>query len=104
MRSENWKNSASTRLASEYAIVNESVFAEICKFADDVWLNAMALKKGTRVSKVVTRKLSGEDFLSNDIIQDMALNKINTLGNVLNDSQIKTVFNKYSLYNKLKEK
>ena len=85
-------------------VLNESVFAEICKFADDVWLNAMALKKGTRVSKVVTRKLSGEDFLSNDIIQDMALNKINTLGNVLNDSQIKTVFNKYSLYNKLKEK
>ena len=77
-------------------VLNESVFMDICKMADDVWLNAMARKVGTIVDKVPTRSLQGKDFLAIDEIQDMGLNKINVNQN-LNDMQIKSVFEKYSL-------
>lgn len=82
-------------------VVNERVFMNICPTADDVWLYAMALKKGTLINKVYTRDLYGEDYLTNESVQDTGLWHINVEQNG-NDSQIEAVFTKYSLYDKLK--
>ncbi len=80
---------------------NESVFLDICKYADDVWFKAMAIKKGTLVKKVNSRSKKGEDYILNEGIQDIGLFHINTAGNTLNDTQIKAVFSKYSLFDKI---
>ncbi len=82
-------------------VLNENVFLDICKFADDVWFNAMAIKKGTLVNKVNTRSHIGEDYIMNEGVQDDGLwvshNKVENLI----DTQIKAVFDKYDLYGKL---
>lgn len=82
-------------------VLNESVFMKICKHADDVWLNGMALKKGTLVSKVLTRNPNGEDYVLNERAQADGLFQINMRNQMLNDIQLKDVFTKYSLYNKM---
>lgn len=82
-------------------VLNESVFMDICPFADDVWINAMALKKGTKINKVYTRNKEGEDYILNWESQDTGLMMTNVLQNK-NDSQIRDVFSKYSLYDMLK--
>ncbi len=82
-------------------VLNESMFLNICKSADDVWFNAMAIKKGTLVNKVYTRNYLGEDYISNEGVQDIGLWNINNNGEMLNDIQIKAVFDKYNLYSKL---
>jgi len=46
-------------------VLNREVFTSICPTADDVWFNAMAIKKGTPIRKVVTRNTAGNDYLSN---------------------------------------
>ena len=74
----------------------------ICKFSDDVWLKAMALRNGFLVNKVYTRSPLGEDFILNDSVQDTALRNINIMADCLNDSQLKAVFTKYNLYDKLR--
>ncbi len=79
-------------------VFNESVFMDICKFADDVWFNAMALKKGTKTKMVFSHHKGGDDFLINEEVQDIGLRKINTENDCLNDKQIKDVFTKYDLY------
>ena len=83
-------------------VFNEEVFLDICKYADDVWFYAMALKKGTLVNKVYTRDSKGDDFVINMGVQDIGLLHFNTQGEMLNDSQIKAVFAKYSLFDKLR--
>ncbi len=82
-------------------VLNENVFLDICKFADDVWFNAMAIKKGTLVNKVFTRSNIGEDYISNEGVQDVGLWNVNNQGERLNDVQLKAVFDKYDLYSKL---
>lgn len=77
-------------------VLNESIFMDICTYADDVWLKAMALKKGTLSKKVYTH--SSEDFLMNEEVQDIGLRNINIENDFLNDKQISTVFQKYNLY------
>ena len=83
-------------------VLNEGVFMDICKFADDVWFNAMAIKKGTLVNKIYTRDPHGEGYLVNDDVQDIGLKKINLYGDNLNDQQIKAVFTRYNIYELLK--
>lgn len=83
-------------------VLNQKIFLDICKFADDVWFYSMALKKGTLVNKVHTRNDRGEDYLLNEAVQDMGLANINTKGEILNDRQIKAVLSKYDLYSRLK--
>ena len=83
-------------------VLNESVFTNICKYADDVWFNAMAILSGTLVKKASTRDKSGNDYIQNDSVQDVSLRKINN-GKNQNDVQIEAVFTKYSLYSKLKD-
>ena len=81
-------------------VLNDRVFMAICPFADDVWINAMALMKGIKINKVYTRDKKGEDYILNWESQDTGLMMTNVLQNK-NDSQIRDVFAKYSLYDKL---
>lgn len=81
-------------------VFNEDVFLDICKYADDVWFKAMAMKKGTLSKKVYTHN-NGGDYIENDSVQDIGLKKINTQGEMLNDKQIQAVFTKYNLYSLL---
>ena len=81
-------------------VLNDSVFMDICPFADDVWINAMALKKGSSINKVYTRNKKGEDYILNWELQDTGLCVTNVLQK-RNDSQISDVFAKYSLFEKL---
>jgi len=82
-------------------IFNESVFVDICKYNDDIWFYAMALKKGTIVKKSISHSQYGEDFVLNEDVQDISLNKQNLNSqNCRNDIQFKAVFDKYNLYEK----
>ena len=83
-------------------VFNETVFMDICPYADDVWFKAMAMKKGTLSQKVCTHFASGNDFLENDSVQETRLSKLNTEGECLNDKQIDAVFRKYDLYKLLR--
>ena len=84
-------------------VMNEAVFLDICKTADDVWFKAMALKKGTPVCRVETRHVKGCEYMLDDEVQDMGLFNQNVDGESLNDKQIAAVFSKYDLYKLLKE-
>ena len=78
------------------AILDEDVFLSICPDADDVWFNAMAIKKGTPVNKVFTA-LGKDPYLINESVQDTALFTKN-VGEGGNDRQIQAVFSKYHLF------
>lgn len=81
-------------------VFNENIFLDICKYADDVWFNAMALKANTKV-KYAWKHYSIASFNYNEDVQCVALQNVNNNGEVLNDVQIKAVFNKYNLWHKL---
>lgn len=81
-------------------VFNESAFLDICKYADDVWFNAMALKAGTKV-KYAWRHYSIASFIFNEGVQSVALQNVNNKGELLNDVQIKAVYGKYGLWRKL---
>jgi hypothetical protein len=84
-------------------VFNESVFLDICKYADDIWFKAMSLKNGTLSKKVYTHSPTSCDYIEIENVQDIGLRNINTsLGTRLNDKQIKAVFQKYNLYKLLK--
>lgn len=85
-------------------VFNESDFMGLCKYADDIWFNAMALKKGTHIKKCPTHSPYGKEYIMNPDVQDMGLFNINLSdGEETNDSQLKAVFNKYNLWDKLLE-
>ncbi|MDD6889865.1 MAG: hypothetical protein PUD39_06380 [Bacteroidales bacterium] len=77
-------------------VMREEVFTDICKYADDVWFYAMAVKKGTKVMRVRAESSTGEDYLLNDSVQDMGLCKTN-VDNGFNDKQIAAVFARYNI-------
>lgn len=83
-------------------VLNEDVFLDICKYADDVWFTAMALKANTAIVKTQTFNLRGEGYIDNIYVQDTALHNQNIdPNNCRNDIQIKAVFKKYDIYSKL---
>lgn len=84
--------------AMDDEVFNESVFMDICKYADDIWFKAMSLKNGTNVLKCYTHDFRGEDYLLNRNVQDVALYRINTDRDAANDRQLKAVFEKYGLW------
>lgn len=86
-------------------IFNQGVFLDICKSADDVWFNAMALRQGVSIRKIFTKDLMGNDFISILDTQEISLNSINNHSkkNCRNDIQIKAVFDKYDLWPILKK-
>ncbi len=85
------------------AVTDEAVFMEICKSADDVWFNSMALMAGTKVRKCYTHDVKGEDYILNEDVQDVGLLHINISKAGGNDRQLKAVYDKYGLWNKLTE-
>lgn len=82
-------------------VFNEDVFLDICKFADDIWFFAMLLKNDIYTIKSFTHNKYGEDYIINDVAQEVALGKLNNHGNNLNNIQFKAVFEKYNLFEKL---
>lgn len=82
-------------------VLDESIFLDICRTADDVWFNAMAIKKGTAVV-YANPHINEVRCLVNAAVQDCALKNLNSLGEVLNDKQIKKVFSRYSIWENLK--
>ena len=82
-------------------IFNEKVFQSICPLADDIWFKAMSLIRDTHVTKVYTHKKAGNDYILIKEGQGTALSLQNN-GNKMNDVQLKAVFHKYRLYDKLK--
>ena len=81
-------------------VFNEDVFLDICKYADDVWFNAMALKKGTKI-KYAWKHYSVASLINNEDGQCVALQHINNDGESQNDVQIKNVYAKYNLWERL---
>lgn len=78
-------------------VFSEETFMDICKYADDVWFNAMALKANTKV-KYAWNHYGFFPYVVNETVQKNALSKINNSGEILNDSQIKAVYGKYLLF------
>lgn len=78
-------------------IMRDDVFMMICPHADDVWFKAMALLSNISSRKVETQS---DSLLFSPDNQDTGLLVKNVLNNQ-NDVQIKAVFNKYGLINKL---
>ena len=74
-------------------VVNEKVFSDICPTADDVWLKAMSLLRGTLCKKV---KSDQEEFIQIKGTQEQVLWRENVL-NKKNDKQIRAVFQYYKL-------
>lgn len=82
-------------------IFNEEVFMADCKYADDVWFKAMELKCDVPVYYAnVNREIS--EFLVNPRAQKVALKNRNNGVEQLNDKQLRTVFERYDLYKKLR--
>jgi len=76
-------------------VLNEEVFTKICKYADDIWFKAMALKNG-----FMSKKIDTGDKIRNENVQESSLGQINVAKN-MNDVQLKAVFDKYNLYERL---
>lgn len=83
-------------------VFDQETFLSICPEADDVWFTAMAIKKGTLLNKVYTRNERGEDYIDNLLMPGERLSHKNVFASG-NDRQLRAVFSKYLLFNKLKE-
>lgn len=79
-------------------VFNESVFMDICKYADDVWFNAMLLLNHVPIIKSYTRSPRGEEYLEISNVQYLGLchENINAI-NCRNDVQIKAIWEKYKI-------
>lgn len=77
-------------------VFNESVFMDICKYADDIWFSAMAMLKGTEIVYAQPHLEYIRQF-DNPHVQSVALKNINVRGESMNDIQAKAVFGKYNL-------
>ncbi|MCL2007831.1 MAG: glycosyltransferase family 2 protein [Treponema sp.] len=82
-------------------VLNEKIFTEICRHADDVWFKAMALSNDIMAQKVFDHENNGGKLLNNENTLDNSLYNINVI-NGLNDIQLKAVFDRYDLYKYLK--
>lgn len=82
-------------------VMHEEIFMDICPTADDVWFHAMTVLNGRKIVKVAARHPNGDNYMLNDNVQDIGLFHINTGQNGANDRQIKAVYEKYGLLEKL---
>ena len=89
------------------AVFDEEVFLSICPHADDVWFNAMALLKGTRTLQCNCKDPNGENYIEIPDIAETPLRRfnkaMNNSGGCENDVQLKAVFDRYGLWEKLGE-
>jgi hypothetical protein len=81
-------------------VFNKAVFRKTCEYADDVWFKAMSLMNGVLSKKAHSKNKGGRDYLINNNVQDITLAQKNNDGSK-NDIQIKAVFEKYNLYERL---
>ena len=86
-------------------VFNESVFLDICKYADDVWFNAMLLLNNVDIIKSYTRSTIGEDYLGIEGVQYLGLCYANTNEtDCRNDVQIRDVWEMYKINQLLQDK
>lgn len=79
-------------------VFNEQVFMDICRYADDVWFNAMLLLSDVPIIKSYTRSHLGEDYVEVSEVQYVGLCHANTnAADCRNDVQIKAVWEKYGI-------
>jgi hypothetical protein len=83
-------------------VTDKSLFMTFAPKADDVWFKAMALLNGTLSQKVYTHNSNGVDYIDLNGEAQTKTALFNTNGSGENDEQIKTVFERYNLYDKLK--
>jgi len=81
-------------------VFNEKVFMDICAFADDVWFKAMSLLNGVMAQRIFTHNKKDDEHLRNETAQYSSLSQIN-IDKQMNDIQLRAVFDKYNLYEKL---
>lgn len=80
-------------------VFDESTFGSVCKFADDTWLYAMAIKHGTLIRKVHSYETNSEEYALNPYLDDgLERHNVKQHGN---DVQFNAVFEKYNLYESL---
>lgn len=84
-------------------VTNIEAFTSLAPTADDVWFYCMAIKKGTKIRKIATRNLGGDDYVENYAFHTEGLMQVNTKGKCLNDPQLKAVIDKYNLMPLLKD-
>ena len=77
-------------------VLNEDVFMNICKFGDDIWFKAMALKNGYSCY-VTPQDIHEHQYYDNPLWQDKGLTQLN-INQDKNDLQIKEVITKYNLF------
>ena len=79
-------------------VFDDSTFMSICKYADDVWFNAMIRLNDKVILKSYTRSSEGDDFICISNVQYMGLYIENTNSiSCRNDVQIDAVWKKYKL-------
>ena len=83
-------------------VFNSEVFMSICPYADDVWFYAMELLNGTPIVQTYTGQPGGYylDLPSGRIDALSTVNTSTTSCN--NDVQLRRVFERYNLYEKLR--
>jgi hypothetical protein len=80
-------------------VLNQEVFEALSPKADDVWLKAMSLKKGTRAKTIQDSRDWGHRFLVIDGSQKFKLKTGNKSTIDGNDVQMKRVLDHYSMHN-----
>ncbi|MCX2779552.1 glycosyltransferase family 2 protein [Microbulbifer thermotolerans] len=81
---------------------NKDKFMALCPNADDIWLKAMSLKKGTLSARVNDSRHWKRRFLTIEGSQLHSLKKENWDKRVGNDRKIREVFSEYGLFDMLK--
>ena len=85
--------------------LNEDVYMRICKYADDVWFNAMAILNNTKIVKVETRNPKGAEYIPLVCPLEQGLCEENTNPeSCRNDEQINAVFTKYAILKHIKDR
>lgn len=82
-------------------VLNASNYLMLCPDADDVWLKAMSLKKGTLCQWVRDERHWKSRFLTIQGSQIYSLKRKNWVSKSGNDAKLKAVFDYYDLYAKL---
>ena len=82
-------------------IKNETAFMELAPGADDIWLKAMSLKKGTPARILPDSRNFMQNFLEIEASQDISLKRNNKKNTEGNDAKIQRVFKHYNLLEKL---
>jgi len=83
-------------------LLNKALFKQLCPFADDVWLKAMSLKKGTVCKRVKDSREWSMRFVPVEGSQKYKLKRKNKQKDGGNDAQINAVFEHYDLWKLLK--